>query len=110
MTLHPDQPEQGGCANGCNAPFGVRCSVCNTENRASEMPPPERCVDVAARAIGFTPGVHGLIGSGLSEIIAYDKAAAVLKALGVPLDLPSDRLRRWCSGEVIHLGPEWVKP
>lgn len=20
-----------GCANGCNAPFGVRCSVCNTE-------------------------------------------------------------------------------
>lgn len=22
---------QTGCANGCNAPFGVRCSVCNTE-------------------------------------------------------------------------------
>ena len=30
MNLHQGQ----GCANGCNAPFGVRCSVCNTENRA----------------------------------------------------------------------------
>lgn len=26
-----------GCANGCNAPFGVRCSVCNTEKRQPSM-------------------------------------------------------------------------
>lgn len=26
-------PVDEGCANGCNAPFGVRCSVCNTEKR-----------------------------------------------------------------------------
>lgn len=27
-----------GCANGCNAPFGVRCSVCNTTNRTGAAP------------------------------------------------------------------------
>ena len=26
-------PVDNGCTNGCNAPFGVRCSVCNTEKR-----------------------------------------------------------------------------
>lgn len=91
------------CANGCNAPFGLRCSVCNTENRD------ERVVDVAARAIGFTPGTPGLIGSGLSEIIAYDKAATVLIALGVPLHLPASKLRAWGAGAVVHLGPGDVR-
>ncbi len=38
-SFHDDQPEQGGCANGCNAPFGIRCSVCNTTNRAGEETP-----------------------------------------------------------------------
>lgn len=31
-VLHQGQ----GCANGCNAPFGVRCSACNTVNRAEQ--------------------------------------------------------------------------
>ena len=26
-------PVDNGCTNGCNAPFGVRCSGCNTEKR-----------------------------------------------------------------------------
>lgn len=36
-------PVNRGCSNYCNAPFGIRCSVCNTDNRAepgrSEMRP-----------------------------------------------------------------------
>ena len=30
-------PVDNGCTNGCNAPFGVRCSVCNTEKRQPSM-------------------------------------------------------------------------
>jgi hypothetical protein len=36
MATDETAPVDSGCANGCNAPFGVRCSVCNTENRADE--------------------------------------------------------------------------
>ena len=72
-------------------------------------PPIESCgdtvVDVIARTIGYQPGVDGLIGSGLSRILAYNKAADIAKALGVAPTLPVDHLRRWGAGEVIHLGP-----
>lgn len=30
-------PVDNGCINGCSAPFGVRCSVCNTEKRQPSM-------------------------------------------------------------------------
>ena len=41
MAEHADISEKlpadkSGCANGCEAPFGVRYSICNTENRAAD--------------------------------------------------------------------------
>lgn len=48
--FHNDQSRQGGCANGCNAPFGVRCSVCNTENRAERRLLAEWTRDSAAQS------------------------------------------------------------
>jgi hypothetical protein len=65
--------------------------------------------DVIARTIGFQPGVDGLIGSGLSRILAYNRAADIAKALGIAPTLSADTLRRWGSGEVIHLGPDSPK-
>ena len=38
-------PVDKGCVNGCNAPFGVRCSVCNTENRMAEATPVPFTID-----------------------------------------------------------------
>lgn len=47
--------------------------------------------------------IDGLIGSGLSRIIAYNRAADIAKALGLPPTLSADVVRRWAAGEVIHL-------
>ena len=77
---------------------------------AAGMLPDESVVNVAARAYGYQPSTPGIIGSGLSQIIAFQRASAILKALGVPLHLSASTLRRWCAGEVIHLGPEDINP
>lgn len=70
----------------------------------------ETVVDVAARAIGFDPPRDGLLGSGLSKILAYARAADVVRALGLPLDLPAEKLRRWAAGEVTHIAGEATVP
>jgi hypothetical protein len=60
-------------------------------------------VDVVADSLGYDRPREGLIGSGLSRMLAYQRAADAVKALGLPLDLSADTLRRWGAGEVIHL-------
>lgn len=71
----------------------------------NEITSDESVVNVAARAYGYDPSMPGLIGSGLSRIIAYQRASDILRALGIPLHLGASTLRRWCAGEVVHLGP-----
>lgn len=66
----------------------------------------ESVANVVARVIGFTEPTAGLIGSGLSQIIAYNRAGEILKALGLNPLLSVAKLRRWGAGEVTHLGPE----
>lgn len=34
QPTEPPRENAPRCANGCNAPFGIRCSVCNTDKRA----------------------------------------------------------------------------
>lgn len=65
-------------------------------------------VDVVASALGYTPPIDGLLGSGLSKMLAYQRASEVLKALGLPLDVPAETVRRWGAGAVIHLAQRTV--
>lgn len=66
----------------------------------------ETCRDVIARTLGFRQPTQGLLGSGLERMLAFQRATDIIDALGLPRDLPADVLRRFGSGEVIHLGPE----
>lgn len=66
----------------------------------------DRVVDVIARVIGYQPSIDGVLGSGLSEILAYNQAAAIADALGLPVALSANTVRRWGAGEVIHLHNE----
>lgn len=68
----------------------------------------ESVVNVVARTLGYDEPIDGLIGSSLSKMIAFQRASDILRALGVPLHLGASKLRRWCAGEVIHLGPSDV--
>jgi hypothetical protein len=63
-------------------------------------------VEAIASTIGYSPGIDGLLGSGLSKMLAFQQATDICKALGLPSDVDVDVVRRWGSGEVIHLGPE----
>lgn len=63
-------------------------------------------VDVVATAIGYDQPRDGLLGSGFSRMLAYQRAGDICKALGVPTDLDADKLRRFCAGEVTHIGPK----
>lgn len=75
----------------------------------TERTTPERTVtDVIADAIGYRRPTKGLIGSGFEQMLAYQRASDIVKALGLPLDLSADVLRRWASDEVGHLGPRAV--
>lgn len=67
--------------------------------------PEPRVVDVIAATIGYDRPREGLIGSGLSRILAYNQAGDIVRALGLPIDLRASVLRRWGAGEVIHLVP-----
>jgi hypothetical protein len=49
--------------------------------------------DVAAEAFGYRPPMKGLIGSGFEQIVAYQRASEVLKALGIDPSTPIDVLR-----------------
>lgn len=66
----------------------------------------DRAVDVVARTLGYDQPRKGLLGSGLSQIIAYNRASDVMRALGLPLDVTAEAVRRWGAGEVVHLTGE----
>lgn len=49
-------------------------------------------VDVIARSLGYDPPSDGLIGSGFSRMLAYQRAADACRALGLPLDVSAAAL------------------
>lgn len=73
-------------------------------------PPFISVADAIATALGYDPPTDGLLGSGLGRIMAYNRAAAIAKALGLAPTLDVEHVRRWGAGEVIHLGPESPRP
>lgn len=110
----PDVPEGGTCDWGhCDEEaVDSRWSsehgwlpVCATHSKELE-----RVVDVIARTVGFDPPQPGLIGSGLSQMMAYDRAAAICRAIGVPMTLDVDVLRAWGKGAVVHLAGVTEEP
>jgi hypothetical protein len=56
-----------------------------------------------AKAIGYDQPIDGLLGSGLSKMIAHQRAADICKAIGLAPGLDVEFVRAWGHGEALTI-------